>query len=133
VRLGPAWDDHVGSMAVGVAITGLQPLVMLETAIYLLSLPVALLGLYLLVRRSGYAPRYWFAYLATSSAYMLVDLLTTAFVMSQMERLLGSETVAVWTMYWARSRRVRATFGAAALDSTTAGSVAAPHSTPSAA
>jgi hypothetical protein len=145
VRVRSVWDDYVASMGVGAAMTGMRPLVVLETGIYLLSLPVVLGGLLLLARRSPYAPRYWFAYLAVSSVYLLVDILATPLVRSQMARLIGAEALAesapadtakalrelivtlAWTLYWARSRRVRATFGAAALDGTVTAPEAAPN------
>lgn len=149
VRLRETWVEHVDGMGVGAAMTGMQSLLVLESATYLLALPVVLGGLVLMARRSSYAPRYWFAYLVVSGAYLLVDVLATPFVVSQMERLVGAEAVEevgvagtmreqirqlgftlVWALYWARSRRVRATFGAAALDPTARAPESAGHLPP---
>lgn len=126
--------DLADSVGVGAVVIGLQPLVVLEAAMHTLAIPITIAGLVLLVRHSPYTPRYWFAYLAASSAYLVVDLLALSLIEPQMVRLLGTEMMqegmdgtrrtlvtqliasVIWASYWVRSRRVRATFGAAALD-----------------
>ncbi len=136
VGLGTAMQELADSIAVGTVLIGMQPLVVLETGMHALAIPVALGGLVLLIRRSAHAPRFWFAYLAASCVYLAVDLLALTFIESQMLRLLGEEIAqegtdgtrvalvmqliasALWATYWVRSRRVRTTFGAAALDRT---------------
>ena len=150
-RAREAWNDYVGAIGIGAAMTGMQPLAVLETAMSGISLPVVLGGLFLLGRRSRYAPRYWFAYLAVSSAYLLVDVLATQLIHPQLVRLVGADAMAAppgadgtrqqlrqlaialaWTGYWATSRRVRATFGAAALDRAATAPAAAPGAPPAA-
>ncbi len=132
--LGATLNDVQDSLGIGTVLLGLQPLVVLEAAMHALAIPAAIGGLLMLVRQSPYAPRYWFAYLAASSVYLIVDLFALAFIEPQMVRLLGDEVAqagtdgtrfalltqviasVIWATYWVRSRRVRATFGAAALD-----------------
>jgi hypothetical protein len=122
----------------GAVIVALRPLLVLESAMSLL-LPVSIvIGIVLIVRRDRHAPRFWFAYLALSAAYLVVDLVVGEYLNAQLTRLLGSgytdapsvrgsSTTAmlrqilvtvVWALYWVRSERVRATFGSAALDRT---------------
>lgn len=132
LRLAKAWSQYGSGVRVGAVVSGMQPLIVLESAVAIVVAPVVAGGLVLLVRRSPHAPRYWFAYLAAISAYVLVDLLATPFIHSQIVQLVGEAGTAnsnaagtelrqlavtlLWTLYWARSQRVRATFGAAALD-----------------
>lgn len=133
-RLG-AIREYADSIGVGAAVTGMQPLVVFELASQILAPLVALAGIILIVRRSRYAPRYWFGYLTFSAIVLAVDLLLAAYMSSELQRLIGAaymEATAkdddsgemfrqlvmsiVWALYWVRSERVRATFGAAALD-----------------
>ena len=132
--LGGTLRELEESVGIGTVLTGLQPLVVLEAAMHALAIPAAIGGLVMLMRQSPYTPRYWFAYLVTSSAYLIVDLFALAFIEPQMVRLIGEEFAqegtdgtrgtlltqvvasVIWASYWVRSRRVRATFGAAALD-----------------
>jgi hypothetical protein len=136
VRLGQLRPQYDGGMGVGAAVPGMQPLVVLEVAMQLIAPIVALAGAIMIVRRDRYAPRYWFGYFILSAAYLLLDLLLTAPLDAEVKRLLGAAYVEsttrrdaldrnmmrqivislIWAAYWVRSRRVRATFGAAALD-----------------
>ncbi len=119
-------------------VTGMRPLIVLESAVQALLPAVIVLGLVLTVRRDRHAPRFWFAYLALSAAYLLSDIAMGVHIHAEMSRLLGSGyakamanegggtttllrqalMTIVWALYWVRSERVRATFGSAALDET---------------
>lgn len=134
-RLGMVHEEYVGGLAVGAAIPVMQPLIVLETIMQLASGVVAAGGLWLTAKRSRYAPRYWLAYFGTVAAYVVVDLFATRGLNAQLTLLVGTSdtmqaeagattrnllrqlaVVAAWAAYWVRSRRVRTTFGAAALD-----------------
>ena len=117
-------------------VTGMRPLIVLESAVQALLPAVIVLGIVLILRRDRHAPRFWFAYLTLSTVYLLGDLAMGVHIHAEMSRLLGSgyakamaneggstttllrQTLMtiVWALYWVRSERVRATFGAAALD-----------------
>jgi len=130
--------EYDGGMGVGAAVRGVQSMMVLETTLQLVTPVIVLVGIVLIVRRDRYAPRYWFGYFVVNAVYMAVDLTFTAFFHLELKRLLGAaydESAArggvitqrmilqligsvLWALYWVRSRRVRATFGAAALDRT---------------
>lgn len=138
MRLRELRTDYDGGMGVGAAVRGMQSMVVLEVAMQLVAPVIMFVGVVLIVRRDRYAPRYWSGYFALSAVYLAVDLTFTAFTESELKRLLGAgydasaargDAVArtmirqiivslLWALYWVRSRRVRATFGAAALDRT---------------
>ena len=137
-----SWHNYVGSIGIATAVTGMQPLIVLETVVAFLGFPLTLVGLVLLLRRSPYAPRYWFAFLAFTAAYSLLDVGVMHFIRAGLERFVdpGSKTGGgrshlatlelaafslLWALYWAKSQRVRATFGATALASTITASDAA--------
>ena len=134
-RLAPTWDEYVNGVGFGAAMAGMQSLIVLETAVQLASMPIAVGGLVLLFRRSPLTPRYWFAYFAASGVYLLADVVLTPWVQQQATRLIGAAALEAgleprervqqyrqlivtfaWALYWARSQRVRESFGAAALD-----------------
>jgi hypothetical protein len=122
----------------GAVVVALRPLLVLESAMYVLLPASIVIGIVLIVRRDRHAPRFWFAYLVLSAVYLAVDLAIGEYLNAQLTVLLGSgytdapsvrgsSTMAMlrqilftvaWALYWARSERVRATFGAAALDRT---------------
>lgn len=127
-----SWHNYLGSIGIATAVTGMQPLIVLETAVAFLGFPLTLVGLVLLLRRSPYAPRYWFAFLAVTAGYSLLDVGVMHFIRPGLERFVdpGSKTGGgrshlaalelaafslLWALYWAKSQRVRATFGATAL------------------
>jgi hypothetical protein len=135
LRIGTLRDQYVTSIGLGAAVRGLQPLVVVEMFVQLVTPLAAIAGLVLIVRRSRLAPRYELALLTFMALYALIDLAVTIPVTAEMERLLGADaagkskgidrsmaaqiiTSLAWSLYWVRSRRVRATFGAAALDLT---------------
>jgi hypothetical protein len=135
-QIGSSWHDYVRSAGIGAAVNGLGPLIVLETFIAFVSLPLVLCGLILLLRRSPYAPRFWFAFLLFSALFPLGDALAMSFIEPQLKALVGGAALAnkdvksrlpallqpaafglIWALYWVKSKRVRATFGAGALDS----------------
>jgi hypothetical protein len=94
-------------------------------------------GLRLIIVRSRYAPRFWFAYLVLLAAYLIADEAVAPWFHSQSRAVagpLGTDDVdgtstrsslsslrsalilLLWSGYWCRSARVRARFGLAALD-----------------
>lgn len=128
---------YARSIGLSTAVPGLQPLIVLETAVALLNLPLTLVGLVLLARRSPHAPRFWFAFISFMAAYLFIDVGAMHLIRPGLERFVGTTAhwrtsgrgspafdleqagvALLWALYWARSRRVRATFGAAALDRT---------------
>ena len=132
------WENYSPSLGIGTALFGMRPQLVFEIAMTALVLPLALLGLFLLVRRSAYAPRFWFAVLILTGVYRLADAVAMSLIRPHLQRLVGADAltgtgpgstqrlvpellaVVMWILYWVRSRRVRATFGAAALDPTIA-------------
>ena len=133
-RARPSLDQYVGGIGIAAAVPGMEPVMVLEGAMFLLALPITIIGLFLIGRRSVYAPRFWFAWLASSAAYQFLDLWVTGFLNPRLVQLVGADTSSgtasaqmasdvrllvvtlIWAGYWARSRRVRETFGASALD-----------------
>lgn len=135
-QIGPTWHNYVGSIGIAAAVNGMRPLVVLETVIAFISLPLQIVGLMLVVRRSPYAPRFWFAFLAVNAVYVLGDALALSLIEPQLRTLAGGAALTpkdvnsalqgpvrqavftlAWALYWVKSKRVRATFGAGALDS----------------
>lgn len=134
-RVGRVWSGYFASIGLAAAVHGMQPLIVAETTIGSLLLPLNIVGLVLLLRRSRYAPRFWFAFLLATGAYLLADHGAMALIEPQLRRLVGAAALAdsdassklatvfrdvginiLWALYWVRSERVRKTFGAAALD-----------------
>jgi hypothetical protein len=138
IRLGAMRTEYSDGMSVGAAVAGMQPLVALETSVQLAMPLLAVTGLVLIVRHHRYASRFWFAYFMFNAVYLATDLLSAMPLHAEMKRVLGAaydasttkseafsrasalQLVAslVWAQYWVRSRRVRLTFGSAALDRT---------------
>jgi hypothetical protein len=135
-QTGSSWRDYAGSAGIGAAVNGLGPLILLETVVAFVSLPLALGGLILLLRRSPYAPRFFFAFLVFNAVFPLGDAFAMSFIEPGLKRLVGADALAnkdvnsrlsalirqaafslIWALYWVKSKRVRATFGAGALDS----------------
>lgn len=133
-----SWQNYGASVGLSTAVPGLQPLIVFETAVAFLGLPLTIIGLVLLFRRSPLAPRYWVAFLAFTAFGSLFDVGAMHFIRPGLLRLVGttahsaakrnaSLTLALeqagfsllWALYWTRSLRVRATFGATALDRST--------------
>jgi hypothetical protein len=134
-RVDTIWSDYAGSMGVGAAVFAMQPLLVLELVVQLIAPVIAVGGIVLIGRHSRYAPRYWFGWFSFAAVYTLVDFVMVSYSDSEMRRLLGTAYATevanesttgvlvrqflasiVWAGYWARSERVRATFGATALD-----------------
>jgi len=124
-----------GSWSSGAAIPGLHGLLVVEKIAFLVQLTAPAVGLYLIARRSRFAPRFWFAYFAFVGAYAAVDLAIGAWIESSVDSLLHADrsgdatrqnthstnlrallAALLWCSYWARSTRVRARFGQRALD-----------------
>jgi len=133
-RIPGSVSDYRRSIGVGSLVPGMQALIVLETVLHLLLPAILLLGMVLLLKRNAQAPRFWFAYLALSAVYLLLDLALGRLFTSQLLALVGPAVAAsgasntavirqalfslLWVLYWAHSLRVRATFGATALDTT---------------
>ncbi|HTK53944.1 MAG TPA: DUF2569 family protein [Gemmatimonadaceae bacterium] len=133
-----ARNEYTTSIGLGSLVIGMQPLLVLEMTLHVLLPLVAATGIVLVVRRSRYAPRFWFGWLLFSGAYLTVDAVAAQHARSILSGVLGASYDAatanftsllismargavasvVWALYWARSERVRVTFGAAALDRT---------------
>ena len=133
-------SEYRESIGVSAVVTGMRPMLVVETTIQLVLPAFIVLGLVLIVRHSRYAPRFWFGYLLTLAVYLAVDRLLMLRVESELTRLVGATyaeesakygplrrsmvaqivTALVWATYWTRSMRARATFGVAALDRTAA-------------
>ena len=127
-------DEYAGGIGIAAAVPGLEPLIVLEAAMFLLGLAIAVVGLFLIMRRSAYAPRFWFASLASICAYQVLDLVAMQSINPRLVQLVGAKALAgtgsteiasevrllivglIWLAYWSKSQRVRETFGAAALD-----------------
>lgn len=135
VRVRTAWGSYLTSIDLGAAVTGMQPMIVLETCVAFLLFPLNVLGLVLLFKKSVYAPRYWFALLGFTAAYLLADNVSLLYLDPQVLHLVGAGAFTekpagdhataivrdllfsvIWALYWAQSLRVRATFGTAALD-----------------
>jgi len=124
-----------GSWSSGAAIPGLHGLLVVEKLAFLVQLTAPAVGLYLIARRSRFAPRFWFAYFAVIGTYAAVDLGIGAWIEASVDSLLHADrsgdatrqtthttnlravlAALIWCSYWARSTRVRARFGQRALD-----------------
>jgi hypothetical protein len=135
VHVRTAWGSYLTSIDLGAAVTGMQPMIVLETCVAFLLFPLNVLGLVLLLRRTVYAPRYWFALLVITAVFLLTDHVSVLYLHPQVVHLVGAGAFAdtpagdqasaivrdllfsvIWALYWAQSLRVRATFGTAALD-----------------
>jgi hypothetical protein len=128
------WNDYASSVGIASAVPWMQPMVVLETSMAVISLPLAVGGLVLLLRRSRYTPRYWVAYFALHGAYVLIDLAAMSLINPKLQSLVGAAALTetagksasqqwriligmlIWSLYWLRSQRVRATFAGAARD-----------------
>jgi hypothetical protein len=124
-----------GTWHVGAVIPGLRGMLVVEKLVFLVQVTAPPVGLYLIAKRSRFAPRYWFAYLAAVGIFSAYDLAAGAWVSAAAERVLSSDgsadtttqtaqtanlrnvlTTILWSCYWARSKRVRARFGQCAHD-----------------
>ena len=124
---GVAW--HLGPVA-----SLMRPMLVFETAFHVLQLLAPVVGLYLIVRRNRYAPRFLFAYMSAAAVFVVVDMATLPLLSRQLapfqegvdpnaetnkasrenlRALIGS---ILWAGYWVKSRRVRVTFGSNALN-----------------
>jgi hypothetical protein len=124
-----------GGWSSGAAIPGLHGLLVVEKTAFLVRLSAPVVGLYLIAKRSRFAPRFWFAYMASLGVYAAFDLASGAWIEASVDDLLNPAgrfdarrastheanlrlvlTAILWSCYWARSTRVRARFGQRALD-----------------
>jgi hypothetical protein len=124
-----------GSWSSAAAIPGLHGMLVVEKLAFLVQLTAPAVGLYLIARRSRFAPRFWFAYFAFVGTYAALDLGMGAWIESSVDGLLHADrsgdatrqsthtknlrallAALLWCSYWARSARVRARFGQRALD-----------------
>lgn len=120
------------TLPLGLAIPGFGPLVLFELGVQLVQPFVVGIGIALLLRKSPRAPRFWFVYLAVSGAYAVFDPMAVAAFRGTLQRLSGDSAAGdgtsltglvrqvgiaiAWCAYWAKSIRVRDTFGIRALD-----------------
>jgi hypothetical protein len=130
-------EETRAGLAVGAVVSGMSALLVLEGAMRLLTPILGIVGLILTVRRDRRVPRFWFGYLALLIGYVAIDLIMMVQIRLELDRLIGSSYAdvaerqstrsemlrrifftSVWLLYWTRSKRVRATFGLAALDRT---------------
>jgi len=135
---GPTWT-------IGAASPALRPTLLLEMAFSLLHIVLPAVGLYLIFRRNRYAPRFWFALMMAFGVYAALDIAGGWALHSQLLDRLGPEFASsnssssarwsnismliaswLWALYWARSIRVRSTFGADAIDRRIATTTTAP-------
>jgi len=121
----------------GAAVSGLRGSLVVESLAVVTRGVAMIVGLRLIATRSRYAPRFWFAYLVVTAAYLVGDHLVGSWIDEQTTNLTGAlrsddlveqrsratfadlraaGVLLVWSMYWCRSSRVRARFGLAALD-----------------
>jgi hypothetical protein len=124
-----------GTWRIGAVVPGLRGLLAIEKLMFLVQLVAPAVGLYLIAKRSRFAPRYWFAYLAAVGTFAAFDTGTGLWVEHVVDRIFpsgGSDDQTrqgthamnlravlisiLWCCYWARSTRVRARFGQRALD-----------------
>jgi hypothetical protein len=138
-RLPAATDMIRDSWPLGALSPLMHPLLVLELVFHVAQVIVPLGGVFLIIKRSRFAPRYWFAYLAVLALYAVVDIGGAAIFSDQLAHYVPTDASsnaeqagarssnlrlllwsAVWALYWLRSERVRATFGSTALPSRTA-------------
>jgi len=124
-----------GTWRIGAVVPGLRGLLVIEKLMFLVQLAAPAVGLYLIAKRSRFAPRYWFAYLAAVGTFAAFDIGTGLWVEYSIDHVLHSDgsddqtrqsmhamnlravlIAILWCCYWARSKRVRARFGQGALD-----------------
>jgi hypothetical protein len=125
---GASWD--LGTLA-----PALRPMLVIEAAFHVLQVVGPIGGVYLVAKHNRYAPRFWFAYLIVAIALVLLDLAVMPLVSARLELALsytpdwnremnqalrenarGLIGMLVWTLYWIKSQRVKATFGSNPLD-----------------
>lgn len=133
----PPWTPD--SWAFGNALPGFNLLITMETAANVAQIVVPVIGIILTAKRHPFAPRLWLAYLVAMFAYGVTDVVWGSVGVHQayavfgdsapthaMSEAMGPAAVinlrlalwaVIWALYWIRSKRVRATFGHAALDS----------------
>lgn len=130
----------------GAAVRWFRAGLFVEGTAHLLQLFGTLFGLVLIFRRSPLAPVFWIALLTTSVIYGIYDLSAMSGFETQLERALGSSldsdtdrdiaTAAtrnarlvvfglLWSLYWAKSKRVFARFAPAKHDASEARAVGA--------
>jgi hypothetical protein len=125
-----------GVWDLGSAVAGMHGLLAMEMLTHVVQILAPAIGVYLIVARKRYAPRFWLAYLVFMGAYAVIDIAGGAYLRPQLEALTGPQpspmpdagtspsqtnlrTIMVallWGLYWSRSAKVRARFGHAALD-----------------
>ena len=132
----PPWTPE--SWAFGNALPGFNLLITIETAANVAQIVVPVIGIILTAKHHPLAPRLWLAYLAAMFAYGVTDVVWASIGLQQTHALFGDSAptramtaalapaeamnlrlafwALIWSLYWMRSKRVRATFGHAALD-----------------
>jgi hypothetical protein len=126
-----------GTWELGAAVPGLRGVVVVEKLVTITRLVAMIVGLRLIMIRSRYAPRFWFAYLVLVAAYLLADQAAAPWLESQSRAVAGpprsdgfdatstrphlsglqsTVVLLLWSWYWCNSARVRARFGLGALD-----------------
>jgi hypothetical protein len=110
----------------------------METAANVAQIVVPVIGIILTAKHHPFAPRLWLAYLVAMIAYGVTDVVWGSVGFHQAQALFGDSAptramneamgpaavinlrlalwALIWSLYWIRSKRVRATFGHAALD-----------------
>ncbi|MGH7679285.1 MAG: hypothetical protein ACRENU_12510 [Gemmatimonadaceae bacterium] len=122
--LGDAW-------MLGAALGGFRPVLLIESATHVLQLLGLVGGIVLIVVKARITPVFWMAFLLTMLSYALFDITATGMMADRMVTLFGAESAAefrseteaakrmnmrlivgalVWSLYWARSRRVALVF-----------------------
>jgi hypothetical protein len=124
-------DEYHGAMTVGAIAPAMPALVLFEIAVQVALFAGSVAGLTLIFKRHPAAPRFWFAILLFLVGYSALDLAIASDVNGSLFSALGTEVPAmkeynqlarqlvagaIWALYWRRSKRVRRTFGYAALD-----------------
>jgi hypothetical protein len=136
VRAPSTFDDIVGgSWALGGISPLLRPMLLLELTVNVARLILPTFGLYLIFKRNRYTPRFWMAFTISIGLFATVDITAAFVIQSQLFDRLGRDFgsskelsaalgenvklaawALIWATYWARSLRVRATFGADGMD-----------------
>lgn len=124
-----------GSWALGAISPVLRPTLMLEAALNLAQVVLPVIGLYLTFKRNRYTPRFWMAFTISFGVIAAIDMAGGFAIQSQLVDRLGRDFgsndelksafrenartifwALIWSLYWARSLRVRSTFGADGID-----------------
>ena len=124
-----------GSWTLGPISPILRPTLLTEATINLARIILPVIGLYLIFKRNRYTPRFWMVFTIFVGLFAVVDLAAGAVIQAQISNRLGRDInsggelnaavgenlkivawALIWAFYWARSLRVRATFGADGMD-----------------